>query len=255
MFSAQMLAQAELFAWYNAVFVVLFGVGLFFTFLQLLGLSQDSGVDAGADVDGDIDVDAHVEVDAHVDADAGVDAHVDGDVGADAGMDADADAHAPAVGHHSAGLGGTVGQLLGLGKVPLSISLMLLCYTMGVAGWASNEILSRHVQQPAAFFPLSLLVALIAAFAVLRVASMLMSRYLPTVATSALNRKQLVGLTAKAVLPINDKFGRACLYDKFGTLHVVGCKTREGNTAIEKGAEVVLIKYVPERDLYIVGRA
>lgn len=269
MASTLLLAQAAgLLAWYNAVFVVLFGVGFLFTLLQLIGMGHGSDADADTDVDAhadldthvDVDTDADVDVDAHVDvdADADVDAHVDVDADADADVHADVDGEADtdAVGTpgHGLGVGGAMAQLLGIGKVPLSISLMLLCYTMGVTGWLGNELLGGRMS-PGQFFPLSLLAALVAAFLVLRFVSMFMARYIPTLSTTALHKRQLVGLTAKAVLPVNERFGQATLYDKFGTLHVVGCKVRDGAKDIEKGADVVLIKYMPERDLYIVGRA
>ncbi|GMV98433.1 MAG: DUF1449 family protein [Phycisphaerae bacterium] len=266
MVSAHMLAQAaQLLVWYNAVFVIIFCIGLFFTFLQLLGLSHGSHVDGDAGADGHIDVDADADAGMDAQVDTGVDAPADADVHAeaDAATDAHAEAHAHAhgdggaatAGAHSVGLGYAVAQLLGLGKVPLSISLMLLGYTMGIAGWMSNEVLSRRIASERVFFPLSLLFSLAAGFVVLRLTAMLMARYLPTLSTSAIPRQQLVGLTARTTLPVNERFGQASLHDKFGTLHVVGCKVRPGGGTIEKGAEVVLIKYLPDRDVYIVGRA
>jgi hypothetical protein len=257
MVAAEMLAQiSQVFAWYNAVFVVLFGVGLLFTFLQLVGMGHGSGVDADADAD----IDADADVDAGVDTDADVDAHADVDADADAHVEADAEghveAHGPAVAAgHAIGMSGAFAQLFALGKVPLSIALMLLCYTMGTAGWISNGLLEPRLKDPAVFFPLSLLLALVTGFAVLRFAGTLMGRYLPPVSTSAVHKRQLVGLTAKAVLPVDEKFGQACLYDQYGTLHVVGCRVRDGAPNIEKGAPVVLIKYMADRDLFVVGRA
>lgn len=258
---SQLLAQVEgLFAWYNAVFVVLFGIGLFFTFLQLIGLGQGAGVEADADADVDADLAADMDADADLAADVDADTDLDADahIDADAGVDGDAhmDAHAPAdAAGHVVGLGGAMAQLFALGKVPVSMSLMLLCYTVGITGWALNELIQTRLGDPARFFPLTLLVALVVGFIVLRFASSLMSRYLPSVSTTAIQKRQLVGMTAKAVLPINEKFGQACLYDRHGTLHMVGCRVRKGAANIEKGAQVILIKYIPDRDLFEVGRA
>lgn len=248
MLCAHLLAQIEgLFVWYNAVFVVLFAVGFFFTFLQLIGLGSGAGAEADADVDAEADLDAEAELDAEVDADA--------DVDADAEADGHVDAHGPVAAGSAIGLTGVFAQLFALGKVPLSISLMLLCYTMGVSGWIANQLLQPRLGDPAAFFPVSLLLALCAGFLVLRFAGAVMGRYLPTVSTTAVQKRHLVGLTAQTTLPVNERIGQACLYDKHGTLHMVHCRVRAGAPAIEKGASVVLIKYIPDRDLFVVGRA
>lgn len=277
MASTLLLAQAAgIFAWYNVIFVALFGLGFIFTLLQLIGMGHGAGADADADAHADADVDAHLDADAHMDipADADMDAHVDVDADAhvDAGVethvdvdgDAHLDAHADAdtaahtgagANGHTIGIGGVAAQLLALGKVPLSMSLMLLCYTVGITGWIANNLLEPRMGDPTAFFPVSLLAALVAGLIVLRIVGGLMARYLPPVATSAIPRRQLVGMTAKAVLPVNERFGQACLYDPHGTLHVVGCRVHAGAPAIEKGAKVVLVKYIADRDLFEVGRA
>ena len=82
-----------------------------------------------------------------------------------------------------------------------------------------------------------------------------MARYVPTFSTSALSRKQMVGLVGKTVLPVSERIGRASVYDKFGTLHMVKCCVREGAKPIGKGQKVVLVKYRPDRRMFIVGRA
>lgn len=260
MISAQLLAQAgQIFAWYNAVFVVIFGVGLFFTLLQLIGLGHDGDADAHAETDVHAEAGDHVEV--HAEMDAGAHAEIDGHapVHTEAGAEGHTDAQPHGEGHgpslHGAGTVGTVAQILGLGRVPLSISLMLLSYTAGIVGWASNEVLGARIGTPAKFFPLSLLLALASGLLMIRLAGSIMGRYLPAFSTTAIDRRQLVGMTATAILPVNDKYGQVSLHDQFGTLHVMGCRVRDGAQPIEKGASVVLIRYLPERDMFVVGRA
>jgi hypothetical protein len=174
---------------------------------------------------------------------------MDGDVHADGDVDAHADvAHAPGIGHAFA-------QLLGLGKVPLSVSLMVLCYSVGLIGWMSNKLIAGQFDEPARFFPVSLLIALVGGLVVLRGLTMVLARYAPSYFSSAMSPRQLVGLVATTSLPVNERIGRASLYDRYGTLHVVECRVRDGADGISKGQSVVLVKYVPERDMYIVGRA
>jgi hypothetical protein len=82
-----------------------------------------------------------------------------------------------------------------------------------------------------------------------------MARYAPPFSTSAIDPRQLVGATAKTVLPVDDRIGLATLYDKFGTLHMVRCRIAEGGKPIPKGESVVLVKYLPDRQMYVAGRA
>lgn len=232
---------AELFLWYNAVFVAIFGVGLLFTLLQVIGLGGESQADA--------QVDAHVDADVDADLDASADLHADLDH--DAELDHATEAHIDA--GATSGIASTLAQIFGLGKVPLSISLMVLAYTVGLTGWLSNQALARHIDSPQVFFPLSLLVALVVGFVLLRILSTVMAKYVPTFSTSAMDPRQLVGLPAETVLAVGDEPGLATLHDRYGTLHTVRCCSDNGG--IEKGQKVVLVRYLPERNVYIVGRA
>ncbi len=250
---------ADLLIWYNAVFVTIFGVGFFFTLLQLIGLGGESHVEAHMDADADLDAHVDADMDGHVDVDHDLDGHVDADGDADADghidHDADGDGEAPGDQGVTFGLGSAVAQLFGLGKVPLSISLMVLCYTVGLAGWISNRVIATHFGPPERYFPISLLAALVVGFVVLRFVSGFMGRYVPSFSTSAVEPRQLVGATAQTVLPVNERMGLATLYDRFGTLHTVRCKVSDGAGDIGKGEKIVLVKYLPDRDLYVVGRA
>jgi hypothetical protein len=238
MVMASIAQPADLLLWHNLVFVGIFGLGFLFTLLQLIGLGSDADVDVGgADADVDVDVDADV--------------HLGGDVAAE--MDADADMHLEH--DHHFGLTSTAAQLLGLGKIPLSISLMLLCYTVGLAGWISNVLLGDQIGSPVALFPVSMLIALMAGFLVLRLMTGLMARYLPPSASTAIDPRQLVGSVAKATLPVDERIGQAMLYDRHGTLQMVRCRVADGAKPIAKGEQVVLVKYLSDRRMYVVGRA
>ena len=133
------------FAWYNLIFIVPFLLALLY-----VGVYAVSGLTFGdADVDHDIDADAdaHFETDAHVDADA--DADADGHLETDAHIDADADTHVEVHGEagtvaHGSVLAGMM-SLLGVGRVPLSILLMVLLITWGVIGFVTNYVLYGKV--------------------------------------------------------------------------------------------------------------
>src|SRR5690348_1949992 len=113
--------------WWNLIFVLPFGLALLYLGLYTVSgvtfgesdLDADHDFDAGADVDADVDADADADVDHDIDSD--VDADADSDADADADHDADTDAEhetqfSPAL---------AVMSWLGVGKVPLSIVLMV----------------------------------------------------------------------------------------------------------------------------------
>src|SRR5690554_5847451 len=107
-----------LLAWWNLIFAVPFALGLLY-----MGLYIATGITFG---DGDVD------------ADAEVDADVDGDVDADAEADGDADHDAE---HHAPGPLASAMELLGVGRVPLSLVLMVLVLTWGLIGTIVNRLL------------------------------------------------------------------------------------------------------------------
>src|SRR6266571_2239015 len=111
-----------LFAWYNLIFILPFGLALLY-----VGIYAVSGLTFGdTDVDAsgaDVDADAHVELSGHVEAPAHVesDAHFDADAHLD--TDVDADAHVEGHGADEVAPGSVLAgalSLLGVGRVPLS---------------------------------------------------------------------------------------------------------------------------------------
>ena len=239
------------FAWYNAVFVACFAIGLFFTFLQVLGLGNH---DADAHVEAHVD--AHADVDAHVvgaEANTDLDTHAAVDHDVDHGADAGVSGHAETAGN----IGGAqaMAQFLGIGRVPVSAILMTLCYAVGIAGWIANTALAPRFESERSLFLTSLTIALVVGLFTMRLVTGLLARYMPSVLTSAMSRRQMVGLIGEASLPITERFGRADVRDKYGTLHQVNCKVPPGIRPIDKHAKVVLTKYLAEEDMYYVGRA
>lgn len=234
MFDACIAQATDLLVWYNAIFVTIFCVGFFFTFLQLLGL----GGEASADTDVDADV-----------SDAGA-----SEAAMETDFDHDVEADVHTVHANAASAGTTAAQLLGLGKVPLSIAMMVLCYTVGLAGFLGNQWIAGRFGSPEKYFALNLLAALVAGWLSLRVVGGFLARYVPSFSSSAVGPRELVGLTAKAILPVSSTSGLVSLHDRHGTLHTVRCCT-DGPGAIKKGEQVVLTRYLADRNIYVVGRA
>ena len=170
---------------------------------------QDAAPDMAADVDADIAVDADVDI------------HPDTELAADAHTDAEAD-----LAHVEAGLVLGLLGFFGLGKAPLTVLIVIFGYSFGLSGYVANQALIEDAQHASAYYAVSLGIALLVGLTSLRLGSGMMARYLPTLATSVVRPKKLVGTKGEASLPINERVGEVQIYDRFGTLHSRNCRVR-----------------------------
>ncbi|PEN13608.1 hypothetical protein CRI94_09885 [Longibacter salinarum] len=104
------------------IFTIPMLVSFAFGALALVGLFDFDGLDLDLDADADVDLDAGVDIDADVDLDAD--------------LDADADA---------GNSGGSFLQLLGLGYVPITLSIVLLGFTFGWTGHLLTSLFGSSV--------------------------------------------------------------------------------------------------------------
>lgn len=225
--------------WWNLMFLVPLGLALLY-----LGVYSLSGwtFGEGLDHDFDADADADVHLDADVDADADADVHADLD-------------HASADGDHDAeaeGNGGTpvwlaILSLLGVGRIPVSLVLMVLGLTWGLVGFGANRVIGG--ERP---WAVSLPVAAVSAVVVSNVTAKLVRRYLPLNETYAVPRHNLLGRTGQAIYAIDETFGMATVHDATGTLHQVTCRVAKGHGPIAKGAAVQLSGYSPKDQTFYV---
>jgi membrane protein implicated in regulation of membrane protease activity len=256
-----------LFAWWNLIFIVPFLLALLYLGLYAISGATfgDTEADAGVDADGDVgvDADAHVDVDAHVDADTdvAVDADADGDVAADA--DADADAHADVV--HAGGGGPSdlahppfymaALSWLGVGRVPLSLLLMVLLVSWGVIGFLVNAVLYPALQDHSQIPGLSLPAAAAGSLLFTSGFARLMARWAPLSETYARRRHELLGLVGEALYPINDQFGLVSVRDDRGVLFQIPCRIFREGSPIDKGSRVRLVAYNGKQRLFYVTLA
>jgi hypothetical protein len=240
--------------WWNLIFMAPFAVALLY-----LGVYTLTGVgigDADADAHGDFDPDADADVDADVDAeahfDADSDAHIDADPDGDA--DADHDAHGegnPSSGHSSFHMMAL--SWLGVGRVPLTLIVIVLLLTWGSAGFVASALLRPREGWEAA--RLSLPVALVVSVFITRAVVLFMGRFVPLNETYAVRRGELVGCVGEAIYGINESFGMAMVRDGRGDLHQVTCRVGAGIEPVEKGAKVKLVAYGPRDRTFFVRRA
>jgi hypothetical protein len=247
--------------WWNLIFLVPFGLAL--TYLGVYTLSgwtfgdadadADIDHDIDADVDHDIDADLHADVDADVDADADadVDAHVDAD--ADHDVDSDADHDADSDSDHDADDAPawlTLISWLGVGRIPLSVLLMLLLMSWGFAGFVTNAFLQERGFADWQLAIFSAPVAMIASTLFTRMFARLIARYFPTTSAPVMRRHQLLGSVGEAILPIDDNFGMAAVRNDHGQLYQVSCRAEVGS--IPTGAKVQLVAYTAKNQTFHV---
>ena len=115
------------------VFTIPLLISFMFGGLALIGLFEFDGFDVDMDTDADVDLaaDMSADVGADMDVDAGIATEADAD--ADVEMDGDA------------GSGGGLFQLLGFGYVPMTLSLVLLCFSFGWSGLLLSSLFGSSV--------------------------------------------------------------------------------------------------------------
>lgn len=241
-----------LLGWWNLIFIV-----PFFLALLYLGVYTVSGVTFG-----DPDVDADVDADADIHADA---AHVDGDFHAD--MDADADLHGevdadaagdapPSTVHLNTSAVTSTLAWFGVGRVPVSIMLMVCLLTWGVAGFAINNALRAGWTGTMGSVALvSAPAAAVISLVLTRIVVALVARFLPMNESTALRRHELLGSVGEAIFAIDDRFGMVSVREPGGDLHQVACRRAAQVTdraPIPKGASVLLTGYSARRGIYVV---
>jgi membrane protein implicated in regulation of membrane protease activity len=245
------------FEWWNLVFVAPFGVAVIYLLVYAA-----SGLTFGeADADGGAG--GHDAAAGH-DA-AGGDGHghaggydADGDADADADADADGDT---AHGDHgesetAAGSAGSVRAALtwlGVGRVPLSILLMVLLLAWGSAGFLANQIAGDGFavgdwRVLGVSLPVAALVSLLATRVVVRA----IDRWIPLDETSARRRHDLLGLTGEAMYDITARFGMLRVHDDRGELSQVPCRVADGYDPIPKHGRATLVAYNARERLYHV---
>jgi hypothetical protein len=236
-------------AWYNLVFAVPFLLAL--AYLAAYVVSGVTFGDADADADSDSDVEADVDADVEADAEA--------EVEADSSYAPDTIAVSPRLRrralarlNQAAPLGALL-RFFGVGRVPLSVLLMVLFFAWGFLGVSANALLRDSPIGGAEPWQVSLPVALVGSALVGRGASGILARWLPTTETYAREKAALVGRPGEAVLRVDERFGLAAIRDARGNGHQVACRVYHGAPPIEKGRPLLVAGYDAAAKLYYVS--
>ena len=253
-----------LLAWWNLIFLVPFALALLYLGVYTLSgwtfgetdmdADHDVDVDADADADVDHDVDVDADADADVDADADADADADHDVAAEHDADADNDAESEATSTGGASAIWAALSFLGVGKVPISIILMLLLLSWGAIGFGVNRVAMSNVAQAWMVAMYSLPLAAIGSLLITSGTSRAINRFMPLNVTTAKRRHELLGSTGRAVYQIDSKWGMVSVRDTdSGDLFDVPCRLeRSTTTPINKDEAVKLVAYSAKEGMYYV---
>ncbi len=236
----------QLLAWYNLLFYIpLFG-GLLLGAGMLLGLGS-SGEHGGGGVG--VGVDA-----THAHATTGHEAAHHEQTGQATEQSLD----------HDATILTHVADLLGLGRVPLSISLMLMLLIFGGTGTTLNLALGERLAGGGHYALLSILAALLAVLLLAGPCSRLLGKVAPSIETYPVSRRDLIGCTAVLINDTDEQGGYAQARDREGNVHNITCHTYgaaptpvpgPSRGPLPKGTQVLIIDFDPASNRYAVEKS
>ncbi len=224
----------------------------------------DADADIDADADHDLDADHDVDADHDIDADHDADAEHDGEtpglpatVSTGTGTSLSAATGVPATSSHpfEGGSGWSFGaalEWLGVGRVPLTILVLVLCMLWGFVGFAVNMLLVGVPLVGPRPWLVSLPLAAIASVMGTKGLGGVLARYMPTTETYVHSRAALTGRSGVAMFGIDHKFGMAFVRDTTGDAHQVACRVYADGQPIAKGQRVLLVDYNSADAFYYV---
>jgi hypothetical protein len=196
----------DLLQWWNLIFLLPAVAALLYLLLLSLGAIPAEGHDIDA---GDV---GHVELHGHFD-------HPDSDP------------------FHGAL------NLIGVGRVPLSLILMSFAFLWGFFGWLGTRVFGTFLTPPELFVWPSLLLALVGAGVFTRVLASGLGRLMPGTESYGAEARELIGRIADVRYPLTETAGTVQIYDQHGSMHEVPARVLPGEAAIPAGTRVVLWRY------------
>lgn len=210
-------------AWYNLIFLIPLVAGVLLIFGSMAGFGSDADTDADTDADHDVQSDG---------------------IGHEAGHDHDHD--------DESRLFLSALSALGVGKVPLSIVLMILFLLFGGIGMMCNFLIAGAISMFEPFAFVSVAAGFFGAISLSGSLARLLNRYMPSTETYADSKAQMVGKTGTLELAANEERGWAQIPDSRGSIRQIKCRTSGGTLA--KGTEVVVVSFDADTDTYTVAK-
>ena len=211
--------------WWNLVFELPFLASVLYILVQASGLVGDHDHDFDHDTDHDFD--------------QGIE-HTSGQE----------------LAHHETGGFVRALEFLGVGRVPLSIVLMLLFGIFGATGFLINLVLESWGIPPAIFFWVSLTASCFTSLTLTRSAGLTLARIMPKYESYSISSvKELLGDEGEAATPITGSYGTALVHDQFGNIHQVRCQIEAGHDSIPIGSRVQLVGFADlDEEVFLVEK-
>jgi len=228
--------MAQLFTWWNLIYVIPFCAGFLFLLLQVIGLGE-TGLGADHDMDHDFDHDFDHDLDHDIDHD----------------MDHDADHDHDHDAEHDIGESAfwRVLSVLGVGKVPLTIILMTWCFVWGVTGYTLNQLLESVFKTPWLFVLPSLLVSVVVSVAPTSFVARAVAKIMPKTTTHSTKKTDLIGKEGTALYSVDQNSGTIRVMDDYGNLQQYSAFTRE--KSIPGDSKILIIAWDKTRKAFEVS--
>lgn len=240
------MTLAELFQWWNLLFVLPFGVALLLTLLQATGALHLGRIGYGFHFGHH----GHLGRDFHADH-SGQATASEAQTGNDYGTGHHADPG------HQLGFGSRLMNasfgLLGFGKAPFMVVLSSFCLTWGFVGLMANKVFG-NILPPEIFIWLTMLIALTVATVSTGLLARGIARFMPSTESYGTRENDFTGKTGKAITKISSTDGSVATFDNYHNRVELKCRT-DGDEVIPYGSEVVLLYYDEETRRYIVCRS
>jgi hypothetical protein len=170
----------------------------------------------------------------------------DHDAGHAHGHDAGHDAHHD--GHGS--LFERAFAVLGVGRVPLTVLLMMAALYFGGLGIILNTLLSSAGLAPALYGAISVAGAFIGMVGLTGATARLIHRRLPTSESYPISRHDFAGCSGTLLLPADSSSGYAQIKDREGNVHNIKCHTT--GAALPKGTVILVVEYDEDSKIFVI---
>lgn len=173
--------------------------------------------------------------------------------GHDAGHAGGHDAHGHG-GNHDHDHGHSVFEralaVLGVGRVPFTVVLMITSLCFGGLGIILNTLLSSAGLAPSFYGPISVAGAFGGMVALSGAMARLIHRYLPSSESYPISRHDFAGCTGSLLLPADSSSGYAQIKDPEGNVHNIQCRTT--GAALPKGTAILVVEYDEATKTFVI---
>ena len=140
--------------------------------------------------------------------------------------------------------------VLGVGRVPLTVVLMVASLYFGGLGIILNTVLSSAGLAPSFYGPISIAGACVGMVVLSSVTARLIHRHLPASESYPISRHDFAGCSGTLLLPADISSGYAQVKDPEGNVHNIKCRTTSG--ALPKGTAILVVEYDESDKIFVI---